>query len=308
MNRNIAVLDLNDYLIGGEKKDNFLRMLKHEFSTKGFVILKNHGIKKELLEDMYKYMKKFFTETTLSQRLAYEYKNLGHRIGYTPMRVEKAVGAKKPDEKHFWHYRDEDMMPYVNNVPGFSETSDKLFVSYRACAITMLRAISETLGLPLNYFDEKEGNSTMRMLHYPATNTPRESTTIGDVVVGGNSIGMCADGHSDINLITLLPQKYPGLRLIIDGVWTPVPTVNDSIIVNCGDMLQYFTNGMFISGWHEVVCPKGMDRYSIPYFSHVHEHVNIKPLPQFGSYDPAKFPFETAGEFLDYRLKEIGLT
>ncbi len=307
MKNRIEVLDLNNFLTGGVPRADFLHMLKKEFTNKGFIILTNHGIPREDVENAYFYMKKFFTETTLAQRLSYEYTNLGHQIGYTPLRVEKAVGAKNPDEKHFWHHRSEDKMPYVANVRGFSEANEKLFNSFRNCAVTMLKAVAMSLGLDETFFDDKEGNSTMRLIHYPASASPKQSTLMNEIVAGGNSASMCAEGHSDINFITLLPAKYKGLELLMNKKWIPVQIVDDSIIVNVGDMLQYFTNNIYKSGYHQVVCEKNIARYSMPYFGHVHQNVRILPLPQFGPYNPKDFLFATAGEYLDQRLKEIGL-
>lgn len=48
--------------------------------------------------------------------------------------------------------------------------------------------------------------------------------------------------------------------------WIPVPTVENTFVVNIGDVLSAWTNKQYRSALHRVI-NKGMsDRYSIPFF------------------------------------------
>lgn len=49
------------------------------------------------------------------------------------------------------------------------------------------------------------------------------------------------------------------------GAWVDVAPVPDSIIVNVGDMLQFWSNDLFKSTRHRVVKP-GKERYSCAFF------------------------------------------
>lgn len=119
-----------------------------------------------------------------------------------------------------------------------------------------------------------------------------------------------------------------------DNVWAPVPvsppgTENDSIppiLVNIGDLLSYWTNGLFRSTVHRVVFPtggsKGVDgesssgvRYSMAYFCHPVGSVALDPVPSErvrnfvpSEGTPAENPYAerkvlTADEHLFMRLK-----
>jgi isopenicillin N synthase-like dioxygenase len=64
----------------------------------------------------------------------------------------------------------------------------------------------------------------------------------------------------------------------------PPGTENDDfppILVNIGDLLNYWTNGLFMSTIHRVVFPPdgGDDRYSIAYFCHPANDTELVQVP-----------------------------
>lgn len=72
--------------------------------------------------------------------------------------------------------------------------------------------------------------------------------------------------HSDYGTITLLFQKdVGGLEALIQqpgnahGTFIPVPPRPGSIVINTGDLLQFWTRGLIKSAVHRVVIPKGED-------------------------------------------------
>lgn len=88
--------------------------------------------------------------------------------------------------------------------------------------------------------------------------------------------------------ITLLFQRpsEPGLEILHphSESWQPVPVIPDTILVNIGDLLSYWTAGLLRSTVHRVTPPasgpKGsMDRYSIAYFCHPANPTLLAPVP-----------------------------
>lgn len=95
-----------------------------------------------------------------------------------------------------------------------------------------------------------------------------------------------------VGSLTLLFQRarQPGLEILgPDQSWSPVPVFppgseNDDfppILVNIGDLLNYWTNGLLMSTVHRVVFPPdgGDDRYSIAYFCHPANDTELVPVP-----------------------------
>lgn len=135
--------------------------------------------------------------------------------------------------------------------------------------------------------DKSRGSSgsVFRLLYYPQLDT-------GSIPAFDSKKDIRAGAHSDYGSITLLFQKdgQPGLEILIDDSeenWNPV-LVNPSnetdvpILVNIGDLLSYWTNGLFKSTVHRVVFPhdgSGEHRYSIAYFCHPLDDAKLEPIP-----------------------------
>lgn len=59
--------------------------------------------------------------------------------------------------------------------------------------------------------------------------------------------------HSDYGVLTLLATDgTPGLQIQSQNGWVDVTSLPGTIVVNLGDMLERWTNGMFKSTVHRV--------------------------------------------------------
>jgi len=302
----IDTLDLNDFNAGGRSRKDFVNSLAASFSNTGFFFLENHGIPEDVIANADALFRQFFTKLSSEERLQYENKESMHQVGYTPMKIETGEFSSVPDEKHFFQAGARNDIPFVKELPLFTPACMELFYAFRKVAKQLYNATALSLGLQESWFDKKEGNSIMRAIHYPANENPIADDD--EATPGGNYAGMCASKHTDINMITLLLAREPGLELWHKNNWAPITITNpDVLIVNGGDMLEHITGGRYKSGLHRVVCQKNVERYSVPYFSHMNECESIVPLQSLGDSDLQKFHFATVGEFLRYRLAQIGL-
>jgi isopenicillin N synthase-like dioxygenase len=310
----IPSLDLNDFTLGDVKaKQQFVSDLGKAYENIGFVAIKNHGLPDDLTTKLYDSVKDFFSLNDETKR-KYEVPEIAGQRGYISKGKEKAKGRNTGDLKEFYHVGQPDTNKtdeYPSNiwpseVLNFQEYTQEAFNTLEKAGIQMLRAIAIHLGLNENYFDEKvgKGNSILRQIHYFPITNPEE---IPDDAVR-------AAEHGDINLITLLMgASADGLQVLRrDGRWIPITALPDQIIVNVGDMLSRLTNNKLKSTIHRVVNPPkelmGTSRFSIPFFMHP---VSSMDLTCLGSCVTDKRPKQYddiyAGDFLDQRLKEIGL-
>jgi isopenicillin N synthase-like dioxygenase len=164
--------------------------------------------------------------------------------------------------------------------------------------------IASHLGLDASWFGPAlaDGNSVLRLLHYP----PVASDPGGALRAGP---------HEDINLITLLlGAQEAGLELLDkDGKWLTVSPPEGALVVNIGDMLQRLTNHVLPSTTHRVRNPAGeragFSRYAMPFFVHLRSDFRFQTLRQCVSEEePDRYPQSiTADQFLQERLREIGL-
>lgn len=310
----IPVVDLADFLSGDAKrKQSFVQQLGKAYEEVGFAAVKNHGIPDDLIADLYKYVQQFFSLPADTKR-KYEVPGLAGQRGYTSFGKEHAKGSDAPDLKEFFQYGQEveDNDPvqkeYPNNVQvkdisELNSTFQKAYRAFEKSGKALLQAIALFLGLDEYYFDEHihNGNSILRAIHYPPiTSEPKSAIR--------------AEQHEDINLITLLVgASADGLQILTrQNEWVGVTSLPEQIVVNVGDMLQRLTNNKLKSTTHRVVNPPRekwhTSRFSIPFFLHPKGQMNLACLD--GCIDdkhPKAYPDATAGEYLDERLREIGL-
>lgn len=296
--------------VSGDRNDQlrFIEETGNAFSTIGFVALSGHYLDQELTENLYRVIKQFFA---LSDEIKkqYEIEGLAGQRGYTSFGKETAKGFKVPDLKEFWHfgqYFDPDgIYPpncMVNELPEFNTYGQLTFEALEKTALELLRALSEYLELPKHYFDEFiiGGNSILRPIHYPPVNENVQTA-------------VRAAAHGDINLITLLMGAHGrGLQVQrLDGEWIDAIATPDELMINVGDMLSRHTNNRLKSTIHRVINPErtqNESRYSIPFFMHPKLDMPLNVLPHCISEDqPKQYEDITAGEFLNERLRELGL-
>ena len=291
----------------------FAADLGASFERYGFAVVADHGIDQALIDRAWALTKAFFDQPETVKR-AFHIAGQGGARGYTPFGIEIAKGATENDLKEFWHvgrelpagHRYRATMPdnlWPETPAGFRETFLALYAEFDRVGLRLLSAIARHLGLDPQWFDPavENGNSVMRLLHYPP--------------VSPEAPGVRAGAHEDINLITLLlGAEEAGLELLDrDGRWLPIKPPEGALVVNVGDMLQRLTNHVLPSTTHRVVNPpperRGSARYSMPFFLHLAPDFMIETLPGcVSAANPDRYPEPiTADAYLHQRLREIGL-
>ena len=293
-------------------RQDFATALGDSFRQFGFAMVKDHGMDTALIDDGWKLARALFALPEDVKR-RYDASSNGGQRGYTAFGREIAKGASENDLKEFWHVgRDlpaghplgATMPPnmWPEEIPEFQSTLSRLYAEFDRIGARLLAAIALYLDLPEHWFDDatKNGNSILRLLHYPP--------------VSPEAPGIRAGAHEDINLITLLLGAEEGGLEIKDrqGNWLPVVPPPGALAINVGDMLQRLTNYRLRSTSHRVVNPpperRNVARYSMPFFLHLRPDFLIEPLPQCVDADhPRRDPPITAHDYLTERLREIGL-
>lgn len=311
-NRGIPVVDLELFINGNKsEKEGFIKDLGDAFRDIGFVCVKNHSIPQLLIDDFYEKSRAFFA-LDYDTKSKYEIKGLAGQRGYTSFGKEHAKQSDVGDLKEFLQigqtYADGSIEegtenPKIVDIDDFSKVGDELYKAFEKSGSYLLRAISAYLGLESSYFDSKimGGTSILRTIYYPPI-TKEPATAIR------------ADEHEDINLITLLVGASAGGLEVMDknNSWIPIKPEENEIAINVGDMLQRLCNGHLKSTTHRVVNPPKeewhTDRLSIPFFLHPKPNMDLSVLDScITESNPKQYEDITAGEYLDQRLREIGL-
>jgi isopenicillin N synthase-like dioxygenase len=313
----IPCLDLGSYINGNEEqRKQFSDDLGRAFNDSGFVTITNHGVSQDLIDQLYQNIKAAFA-LPLPTKRKYEKVELAGQRGYTSAGKETAKGAKTADLKEFWQigqvvsdgddikneYPDNE---YLEEIAEFNKVTREIYKQLEENGKHLLRAIATYLLLPIDYFDGHvhNGNSILRGIHYFPIENP-DAIPVDAVRAGA---------HEDINLITLLiGASADGLEVLTrNNEWLAIKAKHTDIVVNVGDMLQRLTNNKLKSTTHRVVNPPRelmkTSRYSVPFFLHPRSDMDLTCLPStIDAEHPKAYTDMTAGEYLDERLREIGL-
>jgi len=311
-----AVLDTVPSLSLARQADDpagFADALGRSFRRFGFAIVADHGIADDLVDRAWRLTAALF-DLPAERKASYIVPGGSGQRGYTPFGIEIAKGAQANDLKEFWHVGRElppghahaAQMPaniWPDELPDFRATFLALYAAFDRVGAQLLAGIARHLGLADDWFagPVRDGNSVLRLLHYPP--------------VPADAPGVRAGAHEDINLITLLlGAEEAGLELLDrNGRWLAVAPPAGALVVNVGDMLQRLTNHVLPSTTHRVVNPpparRGIPRYSMPFFLHPAPDFVIETLPGcIGKDRPDRYPEPLSAQaYLEQRLRTLGL-
>lgn len=265
---NLPVLDLSRLDNGPEEAAAFRDELVTAAHDVGFFYLTGTGISPELFRRLQRTARDFFALPE-EQKLAIENVNSPQFRGYT------RVGGERTQGKVDWREQidigpERDAVsdgPAFNRLigpnlwpaaqPQLREVAESWREHLTGISRKLLRSWAEALGAEPSHFDADFGDpaSLLKIVRYPGTDAPDPQQGVG--------------AHKDSGVLTLLwvePGKG-GLQVERDGTWVDAPPVDDTFIVNIGEMLEYATGGYLKATNHRVISPKAPDdRISAPFF------------------------------------------
>lgn len=172
-------------------------------------------------------------------------------------------------------------------LPLFEPTCREYFAEAQRVATLLTRAMSQGLGMPANHFDSEFARHTsyLRLNYYPVCPDP--------------SGHRCISPHTDAGAVTVLTQSaVSSLQVELDGEWHNVPPVPDSFVINTGDVMQVWSNGLYRAPVHRVIAQRDLERYSAPFFFNPNYDTDYFPIPSTVSDErPAKYRPINWGKF-----------
>ncbi|KAJ5618102.1 gibberellin 20-oxidase [Penicillium hordei] len=296
----IATLDFAKFHGGSDaERREFASALTDGFRRLGFVKLINHGFSKDEISDLFQLASIQNDEGPKPQRgwshVGAEKTGLLNPGGKTNLAKTDQHDLQDAKE-HFDTGPVEDMQyqnkwPSPDRLPGFRPWLESYFYRSQAITLELMAALELGLGIPQGSFVGLcQGHaSELRLNHYPsiALRTLRDGRT--------SRIWP----HTDFGIITLLAQDDRG-GLEVQNKEAPddfIPVSREDsseFVVNIGDTLERWTNGVLKAGLHRVTTPRrdavssGNDemlpaRRSIAFFLKAHRDMSVGPLPPFVS-------------------------
>jgi isopenicillin N synthase-like dioxygenase len=303
----VPLIDFSGFLEGTpEGKARVAAELRDACINVGFFYISGHGVPQELVDAMFAMQPHLF-DLPVETKMRWHVKNSPQFLGYIAMRDENADPAKGkggdlheaydfvPEDAHVEQgFLAGDFRMAGNlwpDVPGFKDLAERYGIEMRLLARRMFKAFALALNLPEEYFSEVASSpmALIRMLHYPTQSGPFSEETIG------------TGAHTDHECFTILCQDHVKALQVRNrgGEWIDAPPIRGTFVVNIGDLMARWTNGIFASTYHRVSNLSGHARYSLPCFVGANSDACIEALPSCVSAErPAKFPPVIAGEYV----------
>jgi isopenicillin N synthase-like dioxygenase len=249
----------------------------------GFFRICDHGIPLEMIEATYEAAAEFFAQPLAAKQRYYIGNSSNHR-GYVPF-TEKGdypdeanrsyeafdMGLDLPRDDPDYLAGNRVLGPNVwPDLPGFQSTVAQYYAKISALGRLVCSALELHLGLPRGAMTDQMSKpiSQLRLLHYV-----RQSA-----LADHKSVNMGA--HTDYECLTLLHTRNQGLQVMTrEDRWIDVPVDPAVFVVNIGDMLEAWSNGLLRSTPHRVV-NLAPERFSMPYFVAANHDTVIKPFAQ----------------------------
>lgn len=308
----IPVIDLADTFDGGDAaRQRAAEAIQNACRQTGFFYIANHRVPADLIAGQFAVAKRFF-DLPLADKMAIHMKKSPTTAGYEPIggqtldsqdkKAEKAPPDLKesyycglevaPDDPRFAR----PLRPYGYNqwpeLPGFRDQMLSYYDAMSGLGAHLLRLLARSLEMPEDWFAQfhAPASATLRLIKYPPQAKDAKFNQIG------------AGAHTDWGGITILAQDdVGGLEVqTVDGSWIEGKPIPGTFVINLGDLMARWTNGVYNSNMHRVKNNNtDRDRYSVPFFYGPYPTSTIEAIPScVGTGQEKRFATCTAAEHM----------
>ena len=299
LNSSIPILDLTKSYNSLVYRRELAKQIDEICQNIGFFIIIGHSIDETIQNDMMKVSKEFFhfplsikREITGSEDYPYGYNGLNDEnlsLGYEksssslflPDLKESFSIGPEHEQKIRWPKKPLSMPSiWLNYYEECHRLSQHLY-----------RLFALALNLDEHWFDKKitEHRSALRSLYYPSFSSSLSKNQYR------------SSAHTDYGAFTILKQdSIQGLQIQNrqDGKWIDVSSIENSFVINLGDLMSRWTNDRWRSTPHRVIAPSNMNndnqypsRQSIAFFCQINPNEVVTCIPTCSYQDkPPKYP------------------
>jgi isopenicillin N synthase-like dioxygenase len=271
----------------------------------GFFYVRGHNVSEDLMRATYLAAKYFFALPESVKRAIVVHGKSAHR-GYMPFAQTKQPGVKRADLKESFNFAypftpEHPAMKSGHTLVGLNQwpagetvwrsVLEKYYREVFELGQRILTAFAIALDMAPDFFRGLYRHPLVRarLLHYPPQHESADEGQYG------------AAEHTDYGTITILWQDDVGGLQVKNraGRWIDAPPIDGAFVINIGDMLELWSNDLFVSTRHRVINKSGRERYSIPVFYDPDYDARVECLPNCSSADnPPKHAPMVAGEYI----------
>ncbi len=293
----IPIIDIHNYFQNQSEVElaKVAEQLLYASTHVGFYYLKGHGISSESVARIFSESKRFH-DLELEKKMALKMDRSDWPVGgvgYLPFQNRKLPARKKGNSNEAFIIKiqsgkskvslEDNQWPNEDELPRFKENVAEYAAAMKQLALKLLPIYCKALGLENHFFDEAFTSPMyrLRMTRYPSIKSYNQ-----------DEFGISP--HVDTTFLTILAQDNEGLVIFneIKKCWMLAAKMEDTFIVNTGELLRQWTNDRFISVKHFANNNNSESaRYSIPFFFNANADYRMECIPTCCSEDnPSKYP------------------
>lgn len=281
----IPIIDLKNFVFADDgEKAEVVRRIRDTCRNDGFFYIVNHAVPTDAIDDMFAAARQFFA-LPVAAKDEVSIKRSGWNFhGYLPSfhKGEDPKLKENLQEAFQVHIELPPDDPAViagtplygmNLWPSAMPELRPRMLAYQQWLIQlgnrMLGLFALALGLPEDGLAPlfRKPTSLLRLLHYPPQKPDDSPEHIG------------TRAHTDTGTFTILSQDdVGGLEVMLKtGEWVSAPPRPHSYVVNLGEVMRSWSDGLFAATPHRVINRYGAERYSVPYFVNPEYHASFEP-------------------------------
>lgn len=318
--REIPVIDLAPYRGGSEAdKRGVAERVNAACRTIGFLVVTGHGVDPELVRRLRSVTAEFFAlpedqkfevEMPPDRYRGYmaEAESLAASYGEDSppdLKESLTIGPVDVPNGDAYFAAEQAGAFFAGNLwpdqpAELRRTWTEYYREMERLATELMRICALALGLDEHYFDASVDRhiTNMSAIHYP----PLAAEPMPGQLRGG--------AHTDFGSITIVQRDAApgGLQVLIDGEWVSAPYIENSFVINLGDLMAEWTNDEWVSTIHRVALPPtlddaGSDRLSFTFFHQPNYDAVIEAIPTCTGPDrPAKYGTTTSGAHIMQKI------
>ncbi|TFK52765.1 Clavaminate synthase-like protein [Heliocybe sulcata] len=252
--------------------------------TYGFLYAVNHGYTPSQTKRMFDIANIPFEHVSTEEKQAYagDIKATGSYQGYKMRSYWHIDNGVHDQLEHYNINRDitkkqhpQALRPFLPEIEAFAKHChfNVLHPILRLLAVGL--DMPEDAFVDIHKFDAKGETYVRFMKYYPRSEEEEQKT---------NNVWL--KGHTDFGSITILySQPVAALQILSpDGTWRWVKHVDNALVINAADALEFLSGGVYKATVHRVVQPppsqRGYTRLGVFYFAMPDDEVVLSPMQE----------------------------
>lgn len=240
----------------------------------GFLYLKGDQFNFDYAKSLVELSKSYFEQDLDTKMQHYIGKSSNHS-GYVPIGEEQFAGnsydLKEAYDVNYDYQGSRTDCPLLGPTlwpdhPNFKTIVSQYYGHLRTISEQIFSAFALALDVKEDFFADKinDAPSQLSLIHYPYNPDIKDAEGIG--------------AHTDYECFTLLLPTAPGLQVLNKaGEWIDIPLIENTLVMNIGDMMEILSNGKYLATKHRVK-KVSEERYSFPLFCACNYDTVIEPV------------------------------